>query len=129
MKQPSVFDSYNHTELHQACTQAGLFVRPDISREQMIAYLECWEEPPPMLEEDNIFHSWRHGLIGFLLQHWREIETQITCPARALKDPIKPNHRPCFGCLDVKVIDCLVENTQHVPLIESHRLLRRPHHG
>ena len=129
MTQPSVFDSYNATELYQSCIEAGIPTRPDASREQMIAYLEGWEEPPTTPDDDNIFNSWRYGLIDFLLQHWREIETQITCPAKALKDKIKPNPRPCFGCIDIKVVDCLVENIQHIPLIETHRLTRKTRHG
>ena len=125
---PSVFDTYNHTELLQACADAGIVVLPSADRTELIAYLEGTTEPPNLTEADNVFHTWRHGLIGFLNEHWREIETQITCPARALRAPVNPNPRPCFGCLDTKVIDCLIENSQHVPLIDAHRLLRRPVH-
>lgn len=126
MQPPSVFEAYNNTELHQACARAGIDIKPDTEKEDMIAYLEGLKEPPECGEVDNVFHSWRHGLIGFLTEYWREIETQITCPARALKAAVNPNPRPCFGCLDTRVMYCLVDNAKHIPLIASHRLLRRP---
>lgn len=128
MQPPSPFDAYNHTELCQACAGAGIVVLPSASREEMIAYLEGLAEAPVISETDNVFHTWRNGLIGFLNEHWREIETQITCPARHLRATVNPNPRPCFGCLDTKVVDCLIENSSHIPLIDAHRLLRRPVH-
>src|SRR5665213_3083659 len=118
--EPSVFDPYNCTELHQACASAGINIKPDTEKADMIAYLEGWKEPPVCNEVDNVFHSWRHGLIGFLNEYWREIETQITCPARALKATVNPNPRPCFGSLDTQVVHCLIDNVKYVPLIESH---------
>lgn len=128
MQLHSVFDTYNQTELVQTCLGAGIVVLPSAKREDLIAYLEGWTEAPALQEVDNVFHTWRHGLIGFLNEHWREIETQITCPARFLRAKVNQNTRPCFGCLDTKVVDCLIENHQHVPLIDAHRLLRRPVH-
>lgn len=126
MMQVSVFSSYNHTQLQQTCAKAGVVVRPNETREAMISYLEGTDAPPVLEECDNVFHTWRYGLIRFLTEYWRQIETQITCPARALKDTTNPNPRPCFGCLDTKVIDCLVENNHQLRLIETYRLLRRP---
>lgn len=124
-QRPSVFDSYNRTQLLQTCAGADLVVKPDATREEMIAYLDGEDEPPLIADEDNVFHIWRHGLIAFLVEHWRELETQITCPARHLKDPVNPNLRPCFGCLDTKLLDCLVSNPEAIRLIESHKLVRK----
>lgn len=124
MKPSSEFDRYNHTELLQTCQLAGLTVSPSEPRERLIDYLECRAEPPPLKEIDHTFHAWRHGLINFLLDYWKQIETQITCPARALKDTTNPNPRPCFGCIDTKVVDCLVENKSHLNLIAQHKLAR-----
>lgn len=125
MKPPSEFDRYNHTELLQTCQRAGLTVSPSDTREKLIDYLECRDEPPPLDESEHTFHAWRHGLINFLLNYWKHLETQITCPARALKDPINPNPRPCFGCIDTKVVDCLIENKPHLNLIAKHKLVRK----
>lgn len=125
MRQPSEFDRYNHTELVQTCQRAGLTVSPGDTRENLIDYLECRADPPELSEADHAFHAWRHGLINFLLDYWRQIETQITCPARALKDQNNPNPRPCFGCIDTKVVDCLVENHIHINLIAQHKLVRK----
>lgn len=126
MSPPSPFDKYNLTELYQACAQAKINVVPTASKEELISYLEGLVEPPDYTEADNVFHTWRHGFIGFLNEFWREIETQVTCPAKMLRDKVAPNPRPCFGCIDTKVVDCIVENIKHVQLIEAHRLVRRP---
>lgn len=128
MKQPSVFDGYNHTELYQTCIDAGIVVRPNEPREAMVRYLEALEEPPPINEANHVFHNWRHGIIGFLNEYWRDIQTQIICPARTMRDPINPNPRPCFGCIDMQVTTCLVTNDEgDTPeLIDKHRLVRRP---
>ena len=126
MKQPSPFEAYNHTELYQTCLSAGLAVRPNESREEMIAYLEGEAEPPSITDADNIFHTWRHGIIGFITEYWSKLETQLMCPARLMKHPTTPNPKPCFGCLDTQVINCLVENSDNAELIEAHRLVRRP---
>lgn len=126
MQQHSVFDGYNHTELYQTCLAAGILIRPNEARDAMISYLEGLAPPPDISEVDHVFHGWRHGIIGFLTEHWRKIETQIVCPARALKDPVNPNPRPCFGCLDVQVALCVVQNYKNESLIDEHRLIRRP---
>lgn len=117
---------YNFTEIYQMCIRAKLLVRPNESRDQMIALLEGEIEPPDVDESDNVFNSWRLAFIEFLLEHWKKIETQITCPAKALKDPKNPNPRPCFGCIDAQVIVCILQNSESEDLISAHRLVRRP---
>lgn len=124
--QHSLYEKYNYTELYQTCIAAGILVKPNEPFEDMVAYLEGVKEPPQYTEADNVFHSWRHGIINFLLEHWRKIETQIMCPARALKDPINPNPRPCFGCTDTQVVTCIITNAENEPEIQAHRLVRRP---
>lgn len=126
MQQPSPFEAYNHTELYQSCINAGILVRPNESREEMISYLEGEAEPPPVTDADHVFNTWRHGIIGFINEYWRRLETQLTCPARAMKHPTHPNPKPCFGCLDAQVVHCLVSNLENAKLIEAHRLVRRP---
>jgi hypothetical protein len=123
---PSAYDRFNHTELYQMCIRAKILVKPNTARVNLIAYLEGTEEPPEIEEDDNVFNSWRRAFIGFLLEYWRQIETQITCPARALKDPKNPNPRPCFNCIDTQVVVCLLQNHEAESLIEPHRLVRRP---
>lgn len=126
MQQRSPFEAYNHTELYQTCLHAGILVRPNESREEMIAFIEGWKEPPALTEADHVFHTWRHGIIGFINEYWRRLETQLTCPARMLKHPTTPNPKPCFGCLDTQVVYCLVNNIVNAKFIEAHRLVRRP---
>lgn len=120
---PSPYDRYNFTELYQMCVRAQLRVRPNTARENLIAYLEGEAEPPEVDEDDNIFNSWRNAFIAFLHEHWKKIETQITCPAKDLKTT---NPRPCFGCLDAQVITCIIQNSESEKLIDAHRLVRRP---
>lgn len=126
MRQHSPFEAYNHTELYQACLNAGILVRPSESREDMIAFLEGWKEPPVITDADHVFHTWRHGIIGFLNEYWRRLETQLVCPARMMRHPTNPNPKPCFGCLDTQVVYCLVTNLENAKFIEAHRLVRRP---
>jgi hypothetical protein len=106
----------NHTELYQMCIRADLLVSPSSSRELMIQILEGERgESPELTERNHSVHSWRFGIMGFLLDYWKQLETQITCPARS-KDP-----RSCFGCIDTQVISCVVQNEENEKLIELHR--------
>jgi hypothetical protein len=91
---------------------AGIVVLPSETREKIIAYL-LGEEEPPIVEHG--LNSWRHGIMGFVLEHWRALETQLTCPAKT-KDP-----RACFQCVDAQVISCLVSNERDLHLIQLHR--------
>ena len=117
----SVLAGCNHTELYQTCIRAGLAVRPNEARDTMILYLEGVMEPPEV--DDNVFTGWRHGIIGFLTEYWESLATQVSCPAKDLKTT---NPNPCFGCLDMQVVACLVQNPGNEKLIEQNRLVRRP---
>lgn len=127
MSRETTLDGYNHTELYQTCLSAGILVRPNESCEAMREYLLGDREPPDLPEEDHPFHAWRHAIASFLSDHWKTVETQLTCPARHLKDPTNPNPRPCFSCTDTQVSSCLAQNPDNLPLIESHRLNRSKH--
>lgn len=107
-----LFAPFNHTELYQMARRAGLAVLPDTPKEQLIAYLTGEQEPSPVAHEID---RWRHGIMGFLLEHWRAVETQLTCPAKS-KDP-----RSCFQCLDTQVIQCLAQNENDIHLIRLHK--------
>jgi hypothetical protein len=108
----SIFDSLNHTELYQTARAAGFVVLPSEPRANLIAYLLGEKEPPPI--EHNI-DMWRNGIMQFLIDHWKQVETQLTCPAKS-KDP-----RACFGCVDTQVVSCLVNNEGDLHKIRLHR--------
>lgn len=108
----SEFADCNHTELYQICRRLGLRIAPNTDKEKMIAYLMGEEEPPPC---DHPVDSWRHGLMGFLLDHWQTVRSQLTCPAKS-GDP-----RACFNCLDAQVITCIADNPENEDLIQLKR--------
>lgn len=113
MSSPSspLFSTVNHTELYQLCLHAGVQATASMSREELIARLLGTEDS----DVQNIIDSWRHGLAGFVLDHWTVLQNQIRCPLRS-KDP-----RSCFGCLDAQVIACLNDNEKHLHHIQLHR--------
>lgn len=112
----------NHTELYQTCRRAGINVLPNATREQLISYLMGEEEPSPIDEASHPIDAWRHGIIGFLLDHWKTLEPQIKCPAKNLRHPTNPDPRPCFGCVGTQVIACVAQNDGKVEhLIQLHR--------
>lgn len=112
----------NRTELYQMCRGAGVNVTPSATREELIAFLTGEAEPQGVNEATHPIDSWRHGIIGFLGDHWSTLEPQIKCPAKNLRHPTNPNPRPCFGCLDAQVIACVSQNTIQVEhLIRAHR--------
>jgi hypothetical protein len=108
----SEFDACNHTELLQLCVRAGLQVPPATPKEMLIAYLTGEEAPPA---EKNNVDTWRHGIMGFLLDHWAAVRPQLSCPAKS-GDP-----RSCFNCEDPQVISCLVDNPDDEHLIHLKR--------
>lgn len=109
------FEVCNRTELYQLCARAGILVLPSSTKEQMISYLTGEQNPPPVTEGTHQVHSWRHGLTGFVFEYWDKLEPQLTCPIRS-KD-----RRSCFGCLDMQVMHCVVDNPAVEQLIELHR--------
>jgi hypothetical protein len=110
---PEIFLRCNHTELYQLCHKVGINVTPDATREQM-ANLLMGEEPDPVDVEHPI-HSWRHGLAGFVLDHWQALRVQVVCPLRS-KDPMA-----CFGCPDTRVIACINMNPNNEKIIDRYR--------
>ena len=88
----------------------------------MATYLMGQVDAPELDEWSHPIDSWRHGIIGFLSDHWSTLEPQIKCPAKNLRHPTHPNPRPCFGCLDTQVISCVARNDSKVEhLIQLHR--------
>lgn len=122
----SAFQCCNHTELQQLCRHVGIQVRPDEASEVMVAYLECWKEAPPLDITERPVDDWRDALIKFFHQFWTRVETQITCPARYLKDPVQPNPRPCYGCTDITVMKCVLSMDTHGNLhhVLKHKALK-----
>lgn len=107
-----LFQRFNHTELYQMARSAKLNVPPSCSRDELISYLLGEVELPP---HESDIDAWRRGIMGFLIEHWKQVETQLTCPAKS-KDP-----NACFGCVDTQVVSCLVGNEGNLNLIKLHR--------
>ena len=96
-----LFTDCNHTELYQICRRQGLKVLPSEPREKLIAYLMGEEEPNAT---DHVVDSWRNGIMGFLLDHWQTVRSQLTCPAKS------GNPNACFACTDSMVISCVANS-------------------
>jgi hypothetical protein len=110
-----IFDALNHTELYQLCRGAEIYVSPDATREKMVAYLSGEEEPELV---QHPIDDWRHGLMRFVIDYWKKLETQITCPAKS-RDP-----KACFQCIDTRVIACVVTNEPNENLIHIRKPMR-----
>lgn len=108
------FDKLNHTELYQMCRKAKLYVLPSTPRERMAAYLLGEEE---LEDVQHPIDEWRLGIMKFVQDYWKKLETQVMCPARSL-DP-----RACFQCPDSRVVACVVSNG---PEAEKLIQLRKP---
>jgi hypothetical protein len=87
-------------------------VAPSEPRENLIAYLLGEAELPPCT---HVVDSWRHGIMGFLLDHWQTVRSQLSCPAKS-GDP-----RACFTCIDAQVIACVAGNPDSEELIQLRR--------
>lgn len=105
----------NHTEAYQLCRRAGIPCLPSESRETLIAYLIGAQLPLQVTEGNHPFDSWRHGLSGFVKDHWDMLQPQLTCPIRS------GDFRSCFSCLDGQVVECVVKNPRNEQTIQLHR--------
>jgi len=112
MSDSTAFESYNQTELYQACIGAGIKVLPHEPRAKLIAYLEGEDEPDPAVVHQ--WDRWRQGLMGFILEWWVKVEPQLKCPARS-KDPLS-----CFKCVDAQVAFCVTNNKPLEQFIRIH---------
>lgn len=110
-KDLELFAPYNRTELIQACQEVGISVSPAASREELTGLLTG----SIVATDPSSMDAWRHGIMGFVLDHWETLSTQLTCPART-KDP-----RACFGCIDTQVVSCLNSNDRYINEIARHR--------
>jgi hypothetical protein len=114
----NLFDPYNRTELHQLCQANGIRIARDTPREEMVRLLlgEATMHPDQYSDLDE----WRHAIMGFVLDHWDRLSTQLTCPAKS-GDP-----KACFGCVDSRVQYCLDKNERYLPQIRLHRKKEAP---
>lgn len=112
MSDSEIFAAYNQTELYQTARRAGLAVHPAMPRGMIISILLGEQESPPF---EHPFDPWRRAIMSFLLDHWKQVETQLTCPAKS-GDP-----NACFGCVDAQVTTCLVTNEANLYQIRLHR--------
>lgn len=110
-KDLELFAPYNRTELIQACQEVGISVSPAASREELTGLLTG----SIVATNPSSMDAWRHGIMGFILDHWETLSTQLTCPAKT-KDP-----RACFGCIDTQVVSCLNSNDRYINEIARHR--------
>lgn len=109
------FNRLNHTEAYQLCREVGIPCLPSDPKDTLLNYLSVTWEPRPVTEGQHPVDSWRHGIAGFVLDHWSMVQAQLTCPLRS-GDP-----RSCFNCVDTKVVECVVKNKMNEPKIELHR--------
>lgn len=117
MDYSNILMACNYTELYQICVRAGVPVTPNLSRNEFIALLLSEEkEPKPIL---NPMDSWRLGLLGFIKENWKVLQNQVTCPLKAPNGTF--NETACFGCIDTRVITCIVNNQNNEQLIRKHK--------
>lgn len=102
----------NHTELYQLCRRKGLNVGAWMSEQSLI---DAFLSDTVTHTTANVFDTWRNGLTGFVFEHWKVLEPQLTCPIRS-KDP-----KSCWGCLDTQVIACVNGTAQYEQAIQLHR--------
>lgn len=108
-----IFSAYNHTELHQLCQVRGIRIAHTATRETMVRLLSGAETAD--IESYSEMDEWRHGIMGFVLDHWDALSTQLTCPAKS-GDP-----KACFGCVDARVQYCLNQNEKYLHQIRIHK--------
>ena len=108
----AAFDSCNDTELYQLCVKAGYKVTPTTSRDILEG---CLMGEVDGDEEPHQIHPWRHGLTGFVFDHWTMLEPQISCPIKS-KDP-----KSCWGCIDTRVVSCVEQSTYYINEISRHK--------
>lgn len=109
-----LFSALNHTELYQFACLAGHAVAPSLDREALLRIIVYEDEARG---DASPLDAWRTAIMQFVLAHRKQLETQLTCPAKTF-DP-----RACFGCLDTQVVSCLVNNQANLPRIAAYRRL------
>ena len=115
-----LFARCNYTELYQIARDQKLAVTPTATREELISLIVDEAVPP---EGTTQIDAWRRGIMRFLAEHRRKLETQLACPAAVLyRDPpgrpaeevvmqIQQEGLACFGCTDARVLYCLTTQT------------------
>ena len=130
-----VYEKVNRTELFQVCRRKGIIVPANSTRKELVDYLTGKVEPPA---EANVFDTWRHGMMNFVLDYWTQLRTQLTCPAQELKTWTvtdmtlvgKPSTRKeglpttsiaCRTCTDAQIIACVLTNPESEDKINTRR--------
>jgi len=100
-----MFEEANKKELVTVARSLGHDAHEELAKERLISLLENDEH----LEEweRNPVDSIRDKLMSFLLERWRQVSPQLTCPA-ASGDPYS-----CYECVDAQVLVCLAMNAEH----------------
>lgn len=109
----NLLDHVNHTELYQTARRVGMTVPASATRQELMNYLLGELELPSEIKHN--VDEWRHAIMGFLLDHWQVVRSQLECPAKS-GDPLS-----CFECVDTQVIACIVDNPQNELLISLKR--------
>jgi hypothetical protein len=104
---------FNRTELLQLAQRRGLSPHPSVNTAHLTDML-LEDFPTP---DSNPVDGYRYGLMGFIEEYWTKLQPQLKCPAKNLKSG---NPRPCFGCADMQVIRCVVDNKSVESKIRFH---------
>jgi hypothetical protein len=97
----------NRTELYQLCRHAELPVQPNWYR---AAYIEALLGKE-FVVEPNALDELRVNLITFITEFWSNLQAQLKCPAKNIRnpDPAKVDAKPCYRCVDMQVSACWSE--------------------
>lgn len=100
----ALWEACNRTELYQRARQAGLLVRPNMSRTELIDVLCGVPQPRPT--QPHHLDEWRVALAQLAIDYRTDIEPQLKCPLKSF------HPRECFNCPDVQVTFCVTDNTR-----------------
>ena len=97
----------NKTELYQRCRRAGLPVQPGWAAENYVAVLLGAQYSQ---ETEHVIDALRDSLICFIGEYWQQLQAILKCPAKNLRhaDSTKADARPCYKCLDMQAVGCIV---------------------
>ena len=96
------FDRCNSTELYQLARRAGYPVLPNYSKDALIRTVLPTEKDPPKISHE--IDEWRLALMRFVIDHRKQLETQLSCPAKSFEPTA------CSACIDVQVLNCVTSN-------------------
>lgn len=100
--------TYNHTELYQACLEAGVVASPEMSEDVLINQLIGDDT---IQQVSNPIDEWRRGISIFVENNWDRLQNQLVCPLRTPQGQL--NKFACFSCIDAHVMSCIVSNSNN----------------